>query len=92
MSEFGHTHFTGADFHMDSWGEGPFKIEMAVGGKSFLFEDSDRFGPVPISKNGEVRHPGYFGENSQFWYAWGKWKDQGRRVTDDGLCIWSHDE
>jgi hypothetical protein len=94
MSEFGHSHATAAGTHLDSWGAGPFKIEMVSGGKSFLFEDSDRFGPVPLKKNGwEVKAPGYFAENSQFWYAWQKWRDQGRRLAEDRqTCIWSHDE
>lgn len=93
MSDFGHEYATGAGVHMDRWGAGPFKIEMVAGGRSFLFEDSDRFGPVPLKKNGwEVKSPGYFAENNQFWYAWGKWVEQGRRTLEDGItCVWDHE-
>lgn len=94
VTEFGHAYSNQGDAHIDSWGAGPFKIEVVACGRSFLFEDSDRFGPVPMKKNGwEVKAPGYFAENSMFWHVWGKWKAQGRRVADDGVtCIWSHDE
>ena len=92
MSEFGHIHATAAGCHIDIWGEGPFIIEYL--GRTYRFEDSDRFGPVPLKKNGwEVKEPGYFAERNPFWYAWGKWVEQGRRLSDDGqTCIWSHDE
>lgn len=91
MSEFGHSYATGAGVHMDTWGEGPFKIEFA--GREYRFEDSDRFGPVPLKKNGwDVREPGYFGEKSPFWYPWGKWVEQGRRLeADQQTCIWDHE-
>lgn len=91
MADFGHIHTSSGDAHMDQWGAGPFKIEFA--GRSYIFEDSDRFGPVPVKANGwEVKSPGYFGEKSPFWYAWRKWRDQGRRVDADGkTCIWGHE-
>jgi hypothetical protein len=91
--DFGHLYLNNGDAHFDIWGAGPFRIYLAYPGKNFLFEDSDRFGPVPLLKNGNIREPGYFADSSQFWYAWGKWKHQGRRLADDGCtCIWSHDE
>jgi len=93
MSEFGHFAATGAGIHMDIWGAGPFVISLGPSCKFYRFEDSDRFGPVPLKKNGwEVREPGYFGEQSLFWYAWGKWVEQGRRLADDGMtCVWDHE-
>lgn len=93
MTEFGHLHVTTVDVHIDSWGAGPFKIEVVPGGRQFVFEDSDRFGPVPLKKNGwEVRAPGYFAESSMFWPAWQKWRDQGRRLADDRqTCIFDNE-
>jgi|UniRef100_A0A6H1ZAV9 hypothetical protein len=91
MSEFGHFHATGAGFHMDKWGAGPFVIEYL--GKTFRFEDSDMFGPIRLKKDGDPAENQFFAEKSPFWYAWEKWVDQGRRLSEDGItCVWSHDE
>ena len=59
-------------------------------GKTFRFEDSDRFGPTRLRENNEIneRHP-YFGHRSAFWPAYDAWKKGGRRVADDRItCIW----
>jgi len=91
MSEYGHFYAAGAGIRMDIWGAGPFVIEYL--GKTFRFEDSDRFGPMRLKKDGEPAENQFFAEKSPFWYAWGKWVEQGRRLSDDGqTCIWSHDE
>lgn len=91
MSEFGHFHATGAGIHIDMWGAGPFVLEFM--GHVYRFEDSDRFGPVRLKKNGEPAEISVFSSQSGFWYAWDKWVEQGRRVAKDGsTCIWSHDE
>lgn len=86
QDEFGHSAINVGDFHLDSWGAGPFKI--SVGAEIFEFEDSDRFGPVHC-ENGEPS--GFqFLQESTFWPAWQAWKDQGRRVAADGVtCVWS---
>ena len=88
--EFGYAHAAFKNVYIDTWGAGPFKIELSVDGESFLFEDSDMFGPVPLEKNGwEIREPGFFAESSHFWYAWERWKTQGRKLAVDGkTCIW----
>ncbi len=85
MTEFGHAAFSSGDVHIDSWGAGPFKI--TVDGETFEFEDSDRFGPVHC-EDGEPS--GFqFVEDGKFWPAWQAWKNQGRRVADDGVtCVW----
>ena len=86
MPEFGHTGVVGAGFCLDSWGAGPFVIE--AGGKSFRFEDSDRFGPSIINLNGEFKAR-QLGERSPFWTAHRQWRKQGRRMKDNGLtCIY----
>lgn len=91
MSEYGHVYWSFGNCFMDSWGVGPYVIE--VGTKQYRFEDSDRFGPMRIKKDGELSERPFFAERSPFWYAWGKWVEQGRRLSDDGItCVWSHDE
>lgn len=85
MGEFGHFGIIGGGVCLDSWGAGPFVIE--AGGRFWRFEDSDRFGPSIILKNGNpaAQQPG---ERSPFWIAHWAWMKQGRRVEDDGMtCI-----
>lgn len=87
MSEFGHFGKVIPGFGcIDSWGAGPF--EIIVGAKRFRFEDSDRFGPTLIKRDGSEisnqpteRHP--------FWRGYDPWRAQGRQLADDGVtCIW----
>ena len=75
-AEFGHEAIRGKHFFIDTWGMGPFVIVYA--GKRYYFEDSDRFGPVPLNAKGEVQDAGYFDEDSPFWKAWYPWKAAGR--------------
>lgn len=83
--DFGHEYVSGPGFHVDKWGAGPFIIE--VDGRSFSFEDSDRFGPYPLKKNGDISDA-FWGQRSPFWRSYSAWRKQGRRVKD-GKCIWS---
>ncbi len=90
MFEFGHLGRMGSGFCMDSWGAGPFLIE--VHGKFYRFEDSDRFSPTILGKNGDPisRQPG---ERNPFWTAHHQWVNQGRRTADDGIaCIYDAPE
>lgn len=85
MSEFGHFGRISGVFCIDAWGAGPFVITHQD--KSYRFEDSDRFGPVLLNKNGEPseRQPG---ERSPFWDVHSLWRKQGRRLEEDGTtCI-----
>jgi hypothetical protein len=73
--------------HIDSWGSGPFMIEAA--GKTFRFEDSDRFGPYLVTKRGDIATPDVPPERSPFWRAHRIWARQGRRLAEGGVtCIW----
>lgn len=88
MSEFGHYGFVidGVGC-FDSWGAGPFVIDVA--GQRFRFEDSDRFGPALLTAKDELRANPYPPERSPFWRAHRIWKRQGRRLQADGIvCIW----
>lgn len=87
MSEFGHSYGRGKGVFIDGWGWGPFVI--TVERQSFLFEDSDQFGPYLVSRrHGDIlaTQPG---PRSPFWRAHWLWKRQGREVGVDGKeCIW----
>jgi hypothetical protein len=85
MAEFGHFGHIGGGLCIDAWGAGPFVIEAA--GKSYRFEDSDRFGPALISKRGDVLRNPYPPQKSPFWRAHFLWVKQGRKI-EDGLCVW----
>ncbi len=63
--------------------DGDYQID--VGGRVIPFEFSDRFGPIPLNKNGEIsaRRP-----TNKFLNAATLWVEQGKRVGEDGLCIW----
>lgn len=85
--EFGHHFARGDGTCIDAWGSGAFVIEAS--GKSYRFEDSDRFGPSLIKRNGDFLANPYPPERSPFWRAHRLWVRQGRRVTDDGVtCVW----
>jgi hypothetical protein len=85
--EFGHEAINLGGFHVDAWGAGPFLIRIA--GREYLFEDSDRFGPQLITKKGDLRKNPVPHEKSIFWRAYELWRDQGRRLAEDGVtCIW----
>lgn len=72
---------------IDTWGAGPFLIEVA--GESWRFEDSDRFGPIFIKKNGDPLASQYLAERSPFWRAHRLWRRQGRPMHEDGItCCW----
>jgi hypothetical protein len=85
MSEFGHIAVLSDGVLIDAWGTGPFV--MYAGGKKFMFEDSQMFGPALIKSDGALRDNPYPPERSPFWKAHACWRRQGRRV--DGItCVW----
>jgi len=87
MSEFGHIHGNGRGVFFDGWGVGPYII--VAGGKTFYFEDSARFGPVPVDvRTGDPTSAGYFPERSPFWGVWRRWKDEGRQTTEGKKKGW----
>jgi hypothetical protein len=86
MSEFGHAGIISSTVCIDSWGVGPFVI--AAGGKSYRFEDSDRFGPSLINKRGDPLKNPWPGPRSPFWRAHRLWARQGRHTEDGVICIW----
>lgn len=88
MSEFGHygVRAPGGGF-MDTWGAGPFEIEVA--GKRHRFEDSDRFGPLKLDRR-DTPAEQQWGERNPFWAAHRLWREQGRQLAEDGVtCRWS---
>lgn len=60
--------------------------KLRAGGKTFLFEWSNLFGPLVVGKRGqEIAQPG---ERSPFWEPVTLWFRQGKR-TRDGFCVWT---
>ncbi|MCF8532414.1 MAG: hypothetical protein K9G48_05380 [Reyranella sp.] len=95
MTEFGyfpnsgterHTKGRPTPIHIDTWGAGPFAI--TVGGHTISFEDSDRFGPLVLTRGGDIAQE-QPGSRSPFWTAYECWRRQGRRLTKDAAtCLW----
>ncbi len=83
--EFGHASGICGGVCFDGWGAGPFSIQ--IGDKTYRFEDSERFGPALLRKNGELLDNPYPGERSPFWKAHRAWLKQGRRTKDGSICI-----
>lgn len=88
MGDFGHFSATGAGFHVDGWGAGPFFIE--ANGKRYRFEDSDQFGPALVDRRGDpIKNP-WPNETSPFWPAHTAWVKGGRKLADDGVtCVYT---
>lgn len=87
MSEFGHFSARVGGVHIDGWGSGPFTISAA--GRTWRFEDSDRFGPHLVTRNGDLAAKDVPSERSPFWRAHLAWVRQGRRLAEDGsTCVY----
>lgn len=68
---------------IDCFGGGDYVIE--VRGKDVRFEWSERFGPMPINKDGSEALS--IGPRHAFWRIVSLWNLQGRRI-ENGKCIW----
>lgn len=80
----------GCSFIMDSWGEGPFIIE--VDGKELLFEESGRFGPIILNKSTRNPTEKQPGSRDRFWDAYGMWVKGGRKLMEGRVpqkAIWA---
>jgi hypothetical protein len=85
VSEFGHTGKIIGGAFVDTWGDNQFVMRLRD--KAFRFSDSDRFGPLFERKNGTPLE----NQNAPqvFWATHKIWRDQGRRVAEDGVtCVW----
>jgi len=67
----------------------PQDYRITVAGKVFRFDFSQRFGPLFVDANGRElsRQPG---PKREVWKAVTYWLRQGKRVGEDGLCIWDY--
>jgi hypothetical protein len=85
--DFGHVALKGKVdnyvVRVDGWGVGPFII--ICGTNTFRFEDSDRFGPHLVNKDGSICANPWPPEKSTFWPAYAKWRDAGRPLAADGI-------
>lgn len=84
-AEFGHFASRGSSFCLDTWGAGPFVLDVA--GRRHRFEDSDRFGPLRLTSR-DMPSDRQWGERHPFWAAHRLWVRQGRRLAEDGTCVW----
>ena len=57
-------------------------FKISASGTVYEFEMHPYMGPCPKQKLGN-RHP--------FWFAVSQWSEQGRKVGEDGLCVWYHE-
>lgn len=67
---------------------GPDRLITDGEGKAWKFKDHPVFGPIVLNKHGDpaADQPG---SRSTFWPAWACWKDQGKRLEEDGItCVW----
>lgn len=66
---------------------GPDRTITDAQGKTWVFEDHPRFGPIVLKEAGGEPDSNQPGERSPFWRAWTAWKDQGKRLAGD-VCVW----
>lgn len=66
---------------------GPDRKITDAQGKTWVFEDHPKFGPIVLKRAGGDPKPCQPGERSPFWQAWNAWKDQGKRLAGDA-CVW----
>lgn len=65
----------------------PPEQRIRVGERVFVFEFHDYLGPTVLGKNGDPlkNQPG---KRSTFWPALEAWLAGGRRVDENGVCVW----
>jgi hypothetical protein len=68
---------------IDCYGSGEYFIE--VNGEKILFEWSDRFGPLPLNKDGSEKSS--IGPSHKFWLVASLWNLQGRRMKGN-VAVW----
>ena len=61
---------------------------IVVNGKSYFFEMHEYCGPFVASKKDWSILKNQPGARSPFWPAVTAWDKQGRRVDENGVCIW----
>ena len=60
---------------------------LEVDGRVYTFDWSEWFGPTLLNRRGNpTKAPP---ERSHFWDALQWWQRQGKRVTQDGDCLWA---
>jgi len=61
------------------------EFDIVVRGERIRFELHWYCGPTPLTKRGGVRE---LGPRHPFWLAATLWLAQGKRIGNEGLCIW----
>ncbi len=58
---------------------------IQVKGVDYPFEDHPQLGPCPVNARGQEKR---LGPRHAFWGAVTAWVEQGRRIGEDGRCLW----
>jgi hypothetical protein len=78
--DYGHTAMSaqigGRAVYIDSWSSGQFVIR--IGSQTIRFEESGRFGPLFIDKEGNPLPDQEMPESSPFWKTYQSWRNNGR--------------
>jgi hypothetical protein len=61
--------------------------QIIIDGTRYIFEWSEMWGPLPMTRSGRVRE---LGHNHKIWRATGLWSKQGKRVDEYGVCVWEY--
>lgn len=78
VEDFGHSSAQCKGIFIDAWGTGPFVI--MINDKAIRFEDSDRFGPLFVGKDGEPLEDQQLPETHMFWRKHMAWVNGGRKL------------
>lgn len=67
-------------------GGAEYKIRIRSKTFKFEFHPTNYGGPAALTKSGEIAaaQPSYFLEAASLWHQ------QGRRLSDDGFCVWRY--
>jgi len=62
--------------------------KIRADGKEYIFDFSERFGPSVQRRDGRGEIKNQPGPGAEFWLAVTLWRRQGKRIGDDGFCVW----
>jgi hypothetical protein len=66
---------------------GPTRLIVDGKGREWYFEDHPYCGPAVSDKKGNIKNT-QPPESSPFWAAVTHWYQQGKVISDTGLCVW----
>lgn len=66
---------------------GPTRLIVDGKNRAWYFEDHPHFGPAVSDRKGNIKED-QPPESSPFWAAVSYWHQQGKVISDTGLCVW----